>query len=479
MTAQWRWSRWPMSVKVPILLATLMVVVAAGISKAVLSRLTQTQQEHLRELSGAYLDGLATALQPALIRRDAWETFDVLDRARSRYSAVHAEVTLVVLPDGQVLASSDPNVHPIGSAKPAALAGAPAIPDPDDPAGQVWIRRDLYEGGIHLGAIAALLDVTRFQAVKRETLITLIGFNAVLTLLLAALGWFLVRRTLQPLTRLSDLLARSTGGQLPAIPTADLPPPDTEVGRAYRHYNAAAASVGEREALLKRLASEERAAIIGRYASALAHEVNNPLGGLFNAVRMIQRHGDDALQRERAARLIERGLTGIRNVVKASLVLWRSTDEERTVTHADIEDLRFLVASEAERRDLMLEWDNRIEATLPVSAQAVRQIALNLLFNACAASPPGASVRFRALAEAGALRLEIADTGPGMPEEPRRLLLNGGGDTIPTTSGLGVWTVSRLVAELGGQLSLATDSGTCISVRLPHHADERALASVA
>ena len=319
MTARWGPSHWPLSVKVPLLLTLLMVTVAAGISKAVLYRLTQTQQAHLRELSGAFLEGLATALQPAVIRRDSWEAFDVLDRARNRYSAVHAAVTLAVLPDGTVLAASDPMLHPIGAKAPVALVAAQPIPDLDDPSGEVWIRRDLHDAGIPLGTVAALVDVTRFQAVKRATLATLVGFNALLTLFLAVLGWTLVRRALHPLTRLSDLLARSSDGRLTMIPAADLPPADTEVGRAYRRYHAAATAVDEREALIKRLASEERAAVMGRYASALAHEVNNPLGGLFNAVRMIQRHGDDALQREKAARLIERGLTGIRNVVKASL----------------------------------------------------------------------------------------------------------------------------------------------------------------
>jgi signal transduction histidine kinase len=479
MTARWRPARWPLAVKVPLLLATLMVIVAAGISKAVLVRLNTTQQAHFGEVNGTYLEGLATALQPTLIRRDPWEAFDILDRARSRYQSVQARVTLVATPDGKVLAASDPVAHPIASEPPDALASAPAIPDLDASAGEVWIRRELHEAGIPLGTVAALVDITRFQAVRRETLITLVGFNVLLTLLLATAGWFLVRRTLQPLTRLSDLLARSTDGRLQTIPTAELPAADTEVGRAYRRYNAAALAVEEREALLTRLAAEERAALIGRYASAMAHEVNNPLGGLFNAVRMIQRHGDDPVLRERAARLIERGLTGIRNVVKASLVLWRSSGDEGMVTRADIEDLRFLAASEAERRDLTLDWENGVETGVAVPAQPVRQIALNLLLNACLASPPGSTVRFRAFEERSLLRLEVADQGPGLPEGPRRLLLKGGDVPLPTAGGLGIWTVSRLVAELRGEISVAPGPGTCIVVKLPSNVHERSLAPAA
>lgn len=474
MIERLRPSRLPVAIKIPLLIAILMVVVAAGISKAVLQRLEQSQQNHFHELKAVYLEGLATALKPYMIRRDPWEVFDVLDRARSGYSAPKAKVTLVVGADKKVLASSDPRAFSIGALPPSELASILLPPDLDDPSGEVWIKRDLYEAGVHLGAVAALIDVTSFQEARRETLFALIGFNFLLTILLAAIGWMVVRRAMQPLVRLSDLLSRSTDGRLPTVPTSELPPPDTEAGRAYRSYNSAAAAIDEREALLKRLASEERASLIGRYASALAHEVNNPLGGLFNAVRMIQRHGDDQTQREKAAQLIERGLTGIRNVVKASLVLWRSPVQEAKVTPSDIEDLRYLVAGDAERRGLILSWDNQIDSEVPVLVQAVRQIALNLLLNACAASPRGSAVGFRAFETGKILYLEVTDEGPGLPEEALQLLLSGPTIGVPASSGLGIWTVARLVSELNGEIHLTSETGSRIEVRLPHHA-ERAL----
>ncbi len=467
-------SRLPVAVKVPLLIVILMVVVAAGTSNAVLHRLEQSQQDHFHESKSIYLEGLATALRPYLIRRDAWEIFDVLDRARSGYSAPKAKLTLAIGPDGKVLASSDPRAFNIGSTPPEEISSLPRVSNLEDPRGEVWVRRDLYEAGAHLGAVAALVDISNFQATRRETLIALVGFNFLLTILLAAIGWVVIHRAMQPLVRLSDLLSRSTDGRLPSVPVNELPPDDTEAGRAYRSYNAAAAAIDEREALLKKLASEERASLIGRYASALAHEVNNPLGGLFNAVRMIQRHGDDQTQREKAAQLIERGLTGIRNVVKASLVLWRGPAQEATLTPSDIEDLRYLVAGDAERRELVLNWQNSIDRDVPVLVQPVRQIALNLLLNACAASPRGATVTFRAYGDGNGLRMVVADEGPGLPDEARRLLLSGQSLGVPVSSGLGIWTVVRLVSELNGDISLMDSAGTQIEIRLPYHA-ERAL----
>jgi signal transduction histidine kinase len=470
--------RWPLSIKVPLLVAALMIGVAAAISKLVLLRLEATQAAHFTELGGAYLDGLSTALQPALIRRDPWEAFDALDRSRTRYSGVAALRVLVLLPDDTVLAASDPLAHQLGSPAPRA-----SLPDGDpegfDPArGTIWIHRAMGEAGVRIGRIAAEIDVTALAAERRAALAALIGVNAALTVLFAALGWLLVRRMLRPVLRLSDRLAEASEGRLDPIPEAELPPEDSDEGRAYRRYNAAAAAIAEREALLKRLAEEERRALVGRYASAMAHEVNNPLGGLFNAVRMIERHGADPVHRARAAALLERGLTGIHNVVRASLMLWRGDADDRALAPGDIDDLRYLIESEARRRDLILAWRQELAPTQSIPAQAVRQIALNLLLNACAASPPNGTLRFEAITAGDALVLTVADAGPGLPPAAAALLTDTARRRQPPTSGLGLWTVSRLAADLGATISIGGPPGATITVRIPNAA-ERPLADAA
>jgi signal transduction histidine kinase len=469
-------ARWPTSVKVPLLVAFLMVMVSAGVSKAVLWRLDTAHEAHFRDVAEAFLEGLATALQPHVIRRDPWEAYDAVERALARYGTVRAELVVVSLADGSVLAASAPLEHPIGSASPPEGLAAPERPALGSAVEQVWIRRDLVEASIPLGSIVARVDVARFRAEHAATFWALLGFNAVLTALLALLGFVLARRALRPLARVADLLGNASGGRLLPIPEAELPPADTEEGRAFRSYNAAAAAIDERAALLARLAAEERAATIGRYASAMAHEVNNPLGGLFNAVRMIQRHGEDRERRERAAQLIERGLESIRAVVRASLVLWREGAEPASaLTREDIEDLRHLVASEAERRTLALVWENDVAGAVAVDAQRVRQIALNLLINACAASPPGGTVRLAVSLESEALALAVVDEGPGLPDACRETLTGAGASPARPAQGLGLWTVARLVAELDGTIDVTTSGsgrGTAIAIRIPIRAEE-------
>ncbi|MFM9843773.1 MAG: hypothetical protein ACKVOI_12455 [Dongiaceae bacterium] len=69
-------STWPLQLKVPMLVAGLMVAISVAMSNIVLQRLVRDQETHLQELTDSYLDGLSTAVLPYLIRRDIWETFD-------------------------------------------------------------------------------------------------------------------------------------------------------------------------------------------------------------------------------------------------------------------------------------------------------------------------------------------------------------------------------------------------------------------
>ncbi|MBN9347505.1 MAG: sensor histidine kinase, partial [Devosia sp.] len=78
----------PLTVRVPLVVVLLMVVISIGVSQLVLWRLVETQERQLGDLANAYLDGLESSLVDPVLRRDSWEVFDILDRARAVYAAV-------------------------------------------------------------------------------------------------------------------------------------------------------------------------------------------------------------------------------------------------------------------------------------------------------------------------------------------------------------------------------------------------------
>jgi signal transduction histidine kinase len=476
---------WPLRVKVPLVVAALMVVVGTVASQIVLFRLTTTQETYLRQLSSAYLDGLSTALVPHVARRDAWETFDVLDRSRERYVGLDVIHAVISLPDGRILAASDPYAFPVLSPAPTALdAGAHdgAELQIDTAAARAIVRRTLETGGGVIGNIYAQIDITALLAERRNVLLALVLLNCGVTFVLAAIGYIAVRRMLAPVGLLTEHVERMRDGAVVPIPTDRLRDPRTEFGRLFARFNAMAQALAEREALAARLAEEEKLAQLGRLASGMAHEVNNPLGGMQNVLGTLRKHGADPGVRETSLDLLERGLTSICNVVRAGLVTYKGGEHPERLTRSDLDDLRFLVQHEVSRRQLRLRWDNRLPADVAVDGGAVRQAVLNLLLNACAASPLRATVSLTARLHEGTLAVEIADGGPGLPADIAALLHDLQADRIPDRQGgLGVWAAARLVARLEGRFEIDTapGKGTRIAILIPAVAEEMELDHVA
>ena len=86
----------PLSLRVPLIAAALMVLVGVVASQQVLSALAAVQEERLREIARLHVDGLAVALGPAVLRRDVWEVYDTLDRATTAMGGT-PEFALVLL----------------------------------------------------------------------------------------------------------------------------------------------------------------------------------------------------------------------------------------------------------------------------------------------------------------------------------------------------------------------------------------------
>ena len=464
---------WPLALKAPLLVAALMVAIAVAISQVVLSRFAQDQENNLKLLTSTYLDGLSASILPAVIRGDVWEAFDALDRARNLYAGVEARYSIVEMPDGTVLAASDPVRFPVQSVVPDSLRShftkdGDLVIDSD--AGRAWLSRTLRTGGFSVGRLLAEIDIADLLRVRHAVLLTLVLVNGALTLGLALLGYLVMRRMMQPLGILTRHVEHVREGHVEPIPERYRKRFTGEFGQLFDRFNAMAAALSERETLASHLATQERYAMLGKLASGMAHEVNNPLGGMLNAIDTIQAHGDDPAVLQKSLEFLKRGLAGIRNVVRAALVTYKGTANVGVLSPSDLDDLPFLAQHETGSRRLQLSWQNRIGEPVSIDGPAVRQITINLLLNACAASPIGGIVTVHAETDAQSLRIVVSDEGPGLPAEMVRMLEDPAAFAAPPagTTGLGLWTCVRLVLRLGGRMEVRRSRpGTGIVVAIP------------
>ena len=234
------------------------------------------------------------------------------------------------------------------------------------------------------------------------------------------------------------------------IPDADIPAGADEFGRLFRTYNALVQTERDRQEAARRLAEQERLVSLGRLASSVAHEINNPLGGLLNALDTLKRHGNRPGVTARSIALLERGLGGIRDVVRAMIETYRPGTAESALSAADLEDLRLLIAPEIRRRDQTLHWTIEPGAcdAIDIPGAPVRQAVLNLLLNASAAAGQGGHVRLAAAQDGATLAVSVANSGQNMPPAARRLLETGAGD-LPG-GGVGLRVVSDRTRSIGG-----------------------------
>ena len=468
-----------MAVKVPVLVAGLMVTAAVTTSQLVLWRFAQDQESNLRLLTDTYLDGLSASILPALVRRDARELFDALDRARSRrYAGVEPRLSILELPNGAILASSEPRSFPVDGAVPRELhkrfaGGDGLILDPDR--GSAWAARTLRAEGVPLGRLFSELDVTNSLRLRRQVLFSLVLVNGCLTVAFALGGYFVLKRMLHPLGILTRHVERIREGGVEPIPVDYRGNIASEFSQLFDQFNAMARAFVERQGLAAELAEQERCALLGRLASGMAHEVNNPLGGMLNAIDTMQVHGRDPAVVQASLDFLRRGLAGIRNVVNAALGTYKQTSETGVLAKVDLDDLRFLVQHEITARRLTLDWKNGIESSVSIDGPAVRQITLNLLLNACAASPPGARVGVTVFCADKELQIIVTDQGSGLPKEMASLLEQTPATATlwPESRGLGLWTTGHTVCRLGGYIDVQYPGiGTRIIVNLPIRAEE-------
>lgn len=466
------------AVRVPVAVALLMIAISSVVTWRALSRLEETQKQHLEQLSSAYLDGLSASLIPSVVREDVWEVFDALDRSRERYRGLNVQWVTVTNAKDRTIASSLPERFPPLDAMDAevlaSFGGTGAFLVDDDRAEARMTRSLIYQNQ-EIGRIYALADISGLIAERSKALRELILTNGFLTLLLVAFGAFFMRWLLRPVGLLSRYLAQGSQGSMAPIPEDVLAGQNREFHGLFRQYNAMAAAVNERELLAAELAEEEKLASVGRLASGMAHEINNPLGGMFNALDSLRRYGSREEVRSTSIRLIEQGLTGIRDLVRSTLATYRADQRPRDLTATDLDDLRLLIKPEARQQHLKLSWQVEFNGPVHVPAVPVRDAILNLLLNACHSCREGGTVGFRASVEAERFLAEIADTGEGLPSHVREYLERRGAGSAPMDrrSGLGLWIVKRHCDELGAVLRVIETgpAGSRLRLTIPLRAD--------
>jgi len=224
------------------------------------------------------------------------------------------------------------------------------------------------------------------------------------------------------------------------------------------------------------LRKNERLTTLGLLAAEIAHEIRNPLtvikllyGGL---------GGDFAPGDPRVTdlRVIGEKLDQLEAIVTRVLGFAKapSSLHSRWSLAEVIEDTLVLVRLKLSQQKVTVEFP---APARPVSVEAhkgqLQQVLLNLLLNATEAMPAGGSIRLHLQVieggDAPRARLDITDTGGGVPESLRHRIFDSFLSGRPDGTGLGLAIAKRILASHRGDIELAatSPSGTTMRVTLP------------
>ena len=228
----------------------------------------------------------------------------------------------------------------------------------------------------------------------------------------------------------------------------------------------------------------EKLASLGKLAATIAHEINNPLAGVLNYIRLIikqlsrNRFTHEKLEDiSRYLKIMESETARCGEIVKDLLAFSRRT--KITMESNSIEDIinktLNLISHELEMKELQLK--KNIAPNLPkvkCDFKQIQQVLLNLMYNASEAMPNGGTLTITAKKANGAkalLEVTISDTGCGISEKDMENIF----EPFFTTKeegkgvGLGLSVVYGIITRHNGTIAVESEpgKGSTFTIRLP------------
>lgn len=234
--------------------------------------------------------------------------------------------------------------------------------------------------------------------------------------------------------------------------------------------------LSDRKRAEQELRRNERLASIGTLAAGVAHEINNPVGGILMAAQYALESRDDSTAVERALNDIASNATRCGHIVKNVLKFAREQTSPKAPAELNqvVRHARDLVCRFAEERGSTLELV--LTRGLPhvlMNQVEIEQVIINLVENAVQAGARRIILRTEAVGDL--VRVAIHDDGSGITQENGQRLF----DPFYTTryqeggSGLGLSIAHGIVADHGGAIDLESEvgRGTTMTITLPRAGD--------
>ena len=336
--------------------------------------------------------------------------------------------------------------------------------------------RDLDErvvGILYVGVLAGGFDAMRTRTVWTFAIVSIAGMAAAL-IVASILSTGIVRPIRGMASASRDLAQGRMDARVEVNPNAA-----GELVELAETFNFMAQSIAERDERLqetaRKITESKKLATLGQLAAGIAHEINNPLGGIVMYAHMLKEDLIKAENRENVNK-IAREADRCKAIVKGLLDFARQTKPERTqssINHV-LNEVIALLERQSIFHNISIEKDQSPSIPLvEVDVGQMQEVFMNLVLNAAQAMDGSGTLTAitRLIRDATVVEIEIRDTGPGIASDKIDKIFEPFYTTkeIGRGTGLGLSIVYGIVERHHGSIQVESEvgKGTSFFVRLP------------
>jgi signal transduction histidine kinase len=207
---------------------------------------------------------------------------------------------------------------------------------------------------------------------------------------------------------------------------------------------------------------QERQATFGKIAAGLVHDLSHPIQNIGNSCKLIVKMWDDHEYRETFKRTVDREMVMIKRVLDDLRNIARPIPLERfpVEINRSVSEAVESMQQHAETAGVTLQVELSPEgAFIEGDVFALGRVYRNLVLNAIQATAPGGLITVQTDAHADRVAVRVVDTGCGIPPDRLNAIFEDFVTTKRRGLGLGLAISRKIVDQLGGRITVASEVG--------------------
>ncbi len=239
-------------------------------------------------------------------------------------------------------------------------------------------------------------------------------------------------------------------------------------------------SQGQLDRAREQVFQNEKLCALGRLTAGIAHEINNPLGGMQNCVKSMREDPDDQEMARRYLELLDKGLVRIGCTVRQLLNFGRREPLQLRRLDVDelVRDCFALIGHSLKGIELCLNLN--LNQPYLVDGEALKQVVVNIGLNAVQAMPGGGGLTVHSATDESFIVLTFKDSGYGIETDNLDKIFDPFFTTkgVGEGTGLGLSITHSLVQRMQGLITVDSEvgQGTTFRIKIPQEAENKGAA---